>query len=42
MRASGPELYAALGYLISEPDRVALTGDYAVQLADCFKAESSV
>ncbi len=36
--ASGPELYAALGDLVSEPDRAALTGDYAAYLADCVKA----
>jgi pimeloyl-ACP methyl ester carboxylesterase len=36
--ASGSELYAALGDLVSEPDRAALTGDYAAYLADCFKA----
>ena len=36
--ASGPELYAALGDLVSEPDRAALTGDYADYLAECLKA----
>ena len=37
-RASGPELYAALGDLVSEPDRAALTGEYAAYFADCVKA----
>jgi pimeloyl-ACP methyl ester carboxylesterase len=37
-RASGPELYAVLGDLVSEPDRAALTGDYADYLAGCVKA----
>jgi pimeloyl-ACP methyl ester carboxylesterase len=36
--AGGSELYAALGDLVSEPDRAALTGDYAAYLADCYKA----
>ena len=36
--ATGPELFAALGDLVSEPDRAALTGDYAEYLAGCVKA----